>query len=100
MYVKERYSLCQSRFQISFVVLPVIFFSIPYQGGAASLASLISANSEAFLERTFVLIRQWFDELKHQEAGKGKFGRLETGPGAFGVVRRIGQDEGSFYSCF
>ena len=60
------------------------------------MASLISANSEAFLERTFVLIRQWFDELKHQEAGKGKFGRLETGPGAFGVVRRIGQDEGDF----
>ena len=43
------------------------------------------------------MIRQWFDELKSQEAGKGKFGRLETGPGAFGVVRRIGQDEGMFY---
>lgn len=44
------------------------------------------------------LMRQWFEELKSQEAGKGKFGRLETGPGAFGVVRRIGQDEGMF--CF
>ena len=44
------------------------------------------------------LMRQWFDELKSQEAGKGKFGRLETGPGAFGVVRRIGQDEGII--CF
>ena len=48
--------------------------------------------------------REWFVELAQQEPGRAKFGALESGPGAFGVVRRITADQdqlenNTMYSC-
>ena len=42
--------------------------------------------------------------MKNQEAGRAKNGRLESGPGQFGVVRRVTAEEdtmenNTMYSC-
>ena len=49
-------------------------------------------------------VRDCFEDLKNQEAGRAKNGRLETGPGQFGVVRRVTAEEdtmenNTMYSC-
>jgi len=73
------------------------------QGGAAALATLAAANVE-FFPRILSQLSFNFAGLKDQSATSTKFGRLEPGPGQFGVVRRIqqGEDEGennTMYSC-
>ena len=49
-------------------------------------------------------VRDCFEDLKNQEAGRAKNGRLESGPGQFGVVRRVTAEEdtmenNTMYSC-
>lgn len=73
------------------------------QGGATSLGYLIKANLD-YLEPTIQFMKECFDDLKKQEAGRAKNGRLESGPGQFGVVRRITAEEdtmenNTMYSC-
>ena len=73
------------------------------QGGAVSLAHLICANN-LFFDRALETMTHHFSSLKDQSEESSKFGRLEPGPGQFGVVRRIQQDEDrmenkTMYSC-
>jgi len=73
------------------------------QGGACSLGYLVKANKE-FLDPTIKFVRDCFEDLKNQEAGRAKNGRLESGPGQFGVVRRVTAEEdtmenNTMYSC-
>jgi len=73
------------------------------QGGAVAVAKLLSVNVEVF-PKVVSFLEESFKGLKAQTEDNSKFGRLEPGPGQFGVVRRIQQDEdkqenGTMYSC-
>jgi hypothetical protein len=73
------------------------------QGGAVAVAKLLSVNEEIF-PKVVSFLEESFKGLKAQTEDNSKFGRLEPGPGQFGVVRRIQQDEdkqenGTMYSC-
>ncbi|CAG5080421.1 Oidioi.mRNA.OKI2018_I69.PAR.g9583.t1.cds [Oikopleura dioica] len=73
------------------------------QGGAVAVAKLLSVNGEVF-PKVVAFLEESFKGLKDQSENNSKFGRLEPGPGQFGVVRRIQQDEdkqenGTMYSC-
>ena len=73
------------------------------QGGAASLAVLVTHNTDLF-ESVVSKMKIHFGELKTQKESTKKFGSLEPGPGAFGVIRRVkqGEDEmenNTMYSC-
>lgn len=67
------------------------------------MAALVFAN-DTYFDDTITAMLKTFDELKNQSQTSTKFGRLEPGPGEFGVIRRIqqGDDEmenNTMYSC-
>jgi len=73
------------------------------QGGAVAVAKLLSVNEQVF-PKIVSFLEESFKGVKVQTEDNSKFGRLEPGPGQFGVVRRIQQDEdkqenGTMYSC-